>query len=142
MWLPKSDTYTSAAPVIVACVVPCTLLNLVAIPAKPEKRALFVADIRISDGSPPSSHANCNADFKSASMNVTEVPSVGDATVPLMKPGVVPAVEPVANTRLVIHDSTPAVERAVAGPPAEDAWLRTIAYSMSRLSSLPAFISW
>ena len=127
---------------IVACAVPCTLSNLVAIPANVEKRALLVADIKINDGSPPSNHANCNADFKSASTNVTCVPSVGAATVPLEKPGVVPAVEPVANTRLVIHDSTPAVERAVAAPPAEDAWLRTIANSMSRLSSLPPFISW
>ena len=103
---------------------------------------MLVADIRINDGSPPSVHANCNADFKSASMNVTDVPSVGAATVPPEKPGVVPAVEPVANTRLTIHDSIPADERAVDAPPADDAWLRTIAYSMSRLSSLPAFISW
>ena len=103
---------------------------------------MLVADIRIVDGSPPSVQANCKADFKSASMNVTEVPSVGAATVPFTKPGVVPAVEPVAITRLVIQDSIPADVRAVAGPPADDAWLRTRANSMSRFISLPAFISW
>ena len=103
---------------------------------------MLVADIKIVDGSPPSNHANCNADFKSASTKVTEVPSVGATTVPPEKPGVEPAVEPVARTRLVIHDSIPAEERAVPAPPADDAWLRTKAYSMSRLSSLPDFMSW
>ena len=75
-------------------------------------------------------------------MKVTCVPSVGAATVPPEKPGVVPVVLPVPSTLLPeIHDSIPAVERAAPMPPADDAWLRTIAYSMSRFSSLPAFIN-
>ena len=102
---------------------------------------MFFGDINTVEVSPPSTQANSKADLKSASTNVPSVPSVGAATTPAENPAVVPVVLPVGITRFVIQDSTPAVVRAVPAPPALDAWLRTIAYSMSRLSSLPAFIS-
>ena len=70
------------------------------------------------------------------------MPSVGATQVLPEKPGVVPVVLPVPSTELPeIHDSIPAVERAEPMPPADDAWLRTIANSMSRFNSLPAFIN-
>ena len=103
---------------------------------------MFLEDIRIVVGSPPSTHAASNADLRSASTKVPAVPSVGAATTPAAKPGVV-AVDAAVDLMLLpaIHYSKPADVRAVPAPPADDAWLRTKANSMSRLSSLPAFIN-
>jgi len=103
---------------MIAWLVVFTSLYLVAIPAKPANNALFLGDINTSDVSPPSTQASCRADLKSASTNVPSVPSVGAATIPAAKPGVVPVELPVGTTLFLIHDSTPAVVRAVPAPPA------------------------
>ena len=75
------------------------------------------------------------------------VPSVGAATTPPEKPAVDAEAVVVVRTAFpplsvdAIHDSIDAIERAVAEPPAEEAWLRTIAYSMSFFSSRICFLS-
>ena len=83
---------------------------------------------------PPSVHEPSRAAFRFVSDNaLVVVPSVGAATRPEAKPGVVTVfavvVVPIAFAATLvpndvgpaIHDSMPAVERAVALPPAEDA---------------------
>ena len=70
------------------------------------------------------------------------VPSVGAATAPDTKPGVVADDVLVARISFVdSHDSIEAVERAVVDAGADDPWLRTVANSMSCLSSRICFIA-
>src|SRR5690606_33862101 len=97
---------------------------------------------------PPSAHASSRASRNFASERAPVVkPSVGAATVPEEKPTVDADAVDVARTPFPllsvvgIHDSIDASERAVPEPPAEDAWLRTMAYSMSFFSSRIFFLS-
>src|SRR5688572_10264270 len=86
----------------------------VAIPVKPEIFFFEFGPTRTICGSPPSDQASARTFFRWVTVNdPPSVVSVGEATVPEEKPGVVPIVlDPTEVLLPAIHDSVEASERA------------------------------
>src|SRR5688572_17267143 len=135
----------SAAPTILleAAVLPPTSRNCVPIPAKPLIFCLAVGPHITTVGLPPEDHDSLIIAFRFASENEPwVVASVGELMMVPSKPVWTGLPEPLEVQLDDSHDSTEPSERAAAVAPPVPAWFCVRASSMSRLTSLPRFISW